>query len=210
METPTVREDLVDLSSAKSRPQEPVIKILSQLSTSSTVTQQTNSNMPFLTIITRSNGKNQRTFFFGKRRPRVTEKQSSHSDDCEATTEFSVVSDDDSSSLGDTAPATNTNMSLLDMRHEEAADKVESAEERTRRRRELLNDNCDSLQRALALYRNGDLDFDSDSESSDEEDEDEIFDNSLSSLHCRCHCEDDSDSESSFEDDDGNYLPALE
>ena len=161
--------------------------------------------MPFLTIPTRSNGKSQRTFFFGKRRSRVTEKQSSYSDDCEATAEFSV-SDDDSSSLGDTTPATNTNMSLLDMRHEEAADKVEGAEERTRRRRELLNDNCDSLQRTLALYRNGDLDFDSDSESSDEEDEDEIVDNSLSSLHCRCQREDDSDSESSVEDD-GNYLP---
>jgi hypothetical protein len=153
--------------------------------------------MPFLTIITRSNAKNH------KRRPRVTEKQSSYSDDCEATAESSV-SDDDNSSLGDNTPATNTNM---DMRHEEAADKVEEgAEERTRRRRELLNDNCDSLQRTLALYRNGGLDFDSDSESSDEEDEDEIVDNSLS-LHRRCHCEDDSDSESSFEDDDGNYLP---
>jgi hypothetical protein len=75
-------------------------------------------------------------------------------------------------------------------RHDEAADKVEDAEE-IRRRRELLTDNCDSLNRTLALYRNGVLDFDSGSESSDEEDEDE----------------DDSDSESSFEDDDGNYFP---
>ena len=133
--------------------------------------------MPLLTITTGRNGKYQRSFYFDKIRTRDGEKQSSYSDDCDVTAEYSL-SDDDSSSLGNTTPATNTNMHLLNKRHEEADAKVEDAEE-TRRRRELLNDNCDSLQRALALYRNGDLDFDSDSESSDEEDKDEIFDESL-------------------------------
>jgi hypothetical protein len=139
--------------------------------------------MTFLNITTRSNGKNQRSFFAGKRRSRVAEKQSSYRDDCEATAEFST-SDNGSSSLGNTTPATNTNTSLLNTRHEYT--------EETRRRRELLTDNCNLFIRELALYRNGDLDFDSDSESSDEEDEDE----------------DNSGSESSFEDDDGT-LPST-